>query len=421
MSQIALVDCNNFYVSCERLFQPQLRNKPVVVLSNNDGCIISRSNEAKACGIQMGEPLHLCQDKIKRNQVKVFSSNFTLYGDLSNRVMQVLRSFTHSLEVYSIDEAFLDLSHIPPEQCCNYLQKIQKQIYHNTGIPVSVGLGASKTQAKVAASMAKKQSGTFNFLALSHNQEKELLKTILVEDIWGIGRRSANKLKAFGIYTAYDFIQADPQLVLKKLTVVGSRLQYELRGFPCLEIEQEAKAKKQIISSRSFGVTTTKLHDLESAVALFVSRAAQKLREQNSVTRYISVCIRSNPFAKFEPFTIASDHAVLAQATNSTPILTKIAKKLLSKIFKPGVAYKKAGIALQMISPAKNLQHTMFRKFQSSSKLDRLMDLLNQSQQNPNLYYASQKPQKSAKWSMQRNLLSPKYTSSWQELLLVKI
>lgn len=420
MKQIALIDCNNFYVSCERLFQPVLRDQPVVVLSNNDGCVISRSNEAKQAGIAMGEPLHLCQARINRYKVRVFSSNFSLYGDISNRIMTILKTFTKKIEIYSIDEAFLDLSHIPAPKCTEYLENMRDKIYQLVGIPVSIGLGPNKTLAKVAASYAKQKAGVLNYNALSQIQQDELLRKLLVADVWGIGKRSASKLKALGIYTAYELRQAPTNLISNKLTVVGSRLQYELQGYTCLEIETHTQNKKQIISSRSFGSTTNQLSDLEAAVSLFVSRACQKLRQQNSLARSLSVYIRSNPFSKNEPLTSLSDLAILPQASNSTPVFIKTAKRLLQKIFQQGVFYKKAGIALGMIQDTSQ-QTGIFMTDPKNSKLDGIIDQLNRSCQNPLLFYAAHQPTKKQTWQMQRSLMSQQYTSSWKELLLVKI
>jgi len=422
MRSIALVDCNNFYVSCERLFNPKLRNKPVVVLSNNDGCIIARSEEAKNVGIQMGEPLHLCQNLIKAHNVEVYSSNYTLYGDISNRIMGFLKNYTSKLEVYSIDEAFLDLTQVPKLEQSSFIQKIKKEIYQNFGIPVSIGLAPNKVLAKIASKKAKKSDGTFNYFNLDAQGVVQMLSQIKVQDIWGIGRQCSKKLNSMGVYTAQEFKNSDIGIIKKKFGVVGSRIQYELKELYCIELEDCVSNKKQIISSKSFGSTVTKLNDLEQAVSTFVTTACSKLRAQNSYARSISVFIQTNRFSEEKQY-FNSRSAVLSIGQNSTSVFISAAKKLLKAIFLNGFKYKKAGISLSMIENIQNSQDVLMETadFKTNPALVKIMDDINSLYGKNTLLYAACGKLEKRKFTPRSEKKSQKFTSSWKELLTVKI
>ena len=422
MRSIALVDCNNFYVSCERLFNPKLRNKPVVVLSNNDGCIIARSEEAKNVGIKMGEPLHLCQNLIKAHNVEVYSSNYTLYGDISNRIMGFLKNYTSKLEIYSIDEAFLDLTQVPKVEQSSFIQKIKKEIYQNFGIPVSVGLAPNKVLAKIASKKAKKSDGTFNYFNLDAQGVVQTLSQIYVQDIWGIGRQCSKKLNSMGVYTAQELKNYDIGLVKKKFGVVGSRIQYELKELYCIELEDCVSNKKQIISSKSFGSTLTKLNDLEQAVSNFVTTACSKLRGQNSYARSISVFIQTNRFSEEKQY-FNSRSAVLSIGQNSTSVFISVAKKLLKAIFLNGFKYKKAGISLSMIENTQNSQDVLMETndFKTNPALVKIMDDINSVYGKNTVLYAACGKLEKQKFTPRSEQKSQKFTSSWKELLTVKI
>lgn len=422
MRVIALVDCNNFYVSCERLFNPKIRNKPVVVLSNNDGCIIARSEEAKDLGIKMGEPLHLCQNLIRSNKVEVYSSNYTLYGDISNRIMHFLKSYTEKIEIYSVDEAFLDLTHIPRVEQSSFIQKIKKEIYQNFGIPVSVGLAPNKVLAKISSKKAKKSDGTFNYFNLDSQEIAHSLSQINVQEIWGIGSQCSKKLNSIGVYTAQDLKLADIGLIKKMLGVVGSRIQYELKGLYCIEIEDCIKGKKQIISSKSFGGTVTQLSDLEQAVSNFVTTACSKLRAQNSYARSLSVFIQTNRFSEERQY-FNSNSAIFNTGQNSTSIFIAAAKKLLKTIFLPGFKYKKAGVSLSMIEQHQNSQDVLLEslEFKSDPKLVKIIDNINSVYGKNTLLYAACGKVEKQRFIARAQKKSQKFTSSWQEILTVKI
>lgn len=422
MRCIALVDCNNFYVSCERLFNPKLRNKPVVVLSNNDGCIIARSEEAKNVGIKMGEPLHLCQNLIKAHNVEVYSSNYTLYGDISNRIMGFLKNYTSKLEVYSIDEAFLDLTQVPKIEQSSFIQKIKKEIYQNFGIPVSIGLAPNKVLAKIASKKAKKSDGTFNYFNLDAQGVVQMLSQIKVQDIWGIGKQYSKKLNSMGVYTAQEFKNSDIGIIKKKFGVVGSRIQYELKELYCIELEECVSNKKQIISSKSFGRTVTKLNDLEQAVSTFVTTACSKLRAQNSYARSISVFIQTNRFSEEKQY-FNSRSAVLSIGQNSTSVFISAAKKLLKAIFITGFKYKKAGISLSMIENTQNSQDVLMEPtdFKTNPALVKMIDDINSVYGKNTILYAACGKLEKQKFTPRSEKKSQKFTSSWKELLTVKI
>ncbi|MBY0403160.1 MAG: Y-family DNA polymerase, partial [Cyanobacteria bacterium] len=296
----ALADCNNFYASCERVFNPSLINQPIVILSNNDGCIIARSNEAKALGIKMGEPVYLARHTILRHKVHVFSANFTLYGDLSHRVMETLKAFAPAQEVYSIDEAFLDLSSFagfPPEQLKQYGETIRSTVYRRTKITVSIGIAETKTLAKLAAELAKKSPKAQGVLNLTHSKHQDLaLAKTPVDLVWGVGRQFADKLKRNNIHTALDLRHAEDKWILKHFGVVLMRTVMELRGISCIPLTQTPPPKKTIMTSRSFGYPIQTLRELKQAVATYTARTGEKLREEKLFANQIEVFIKTNRF-----------------------------------------------------------------------------------------------------------------------------
>lgn len=298
----ALVDCNNFYVSCERVFNPKLRGKPVIVLSNNDGCAVARSEEAKSIGVPMGAPVFMYQDLFRRHKVEMLSSNYTLYGDMSHRVMSTLSRFTPSMENYSIDEAFLDLSGFDHTNLTEYAKEIQATVKRWTGIPVSIGIAPSKTLAKIANKLAKKNPMCKGVLDITnHPRLDDFLQSINLEDVWGVGRQYTKLLMRNRILTALDLKNASDFWVKKHMTIVGLRMVLELRGISCIELDELNEPKQEIIRSRSFGKSVTDLQELKEAVAFHTTRAAEKLREQHSIASYISAFIETNRFKIDEP------------------------------------------------------------------------------------------------------------------------
>jgi DNA polymerase V len=328
----ALVDCNSFYVSCEKVFHPSVNNKPVVVLSNNDGCAISRSNEAKRIGIGMGAPIFKCQDIVKQHDVKVFSANFVLYGDMSNRVMGVLSNFTPNLEIYSIDEAFLSLEGFEHLNLENYARKIRGEVKKQTGIPVSIGVAPTKTLSKVANHYAKDHP-EFNgvFTLMDENKIIRILSQTPVREIWGIGKEKAIFLERHGIKTAFNLRNATDEWIKKHLTIVTLRTVWELRGIPCLSLEEVQPNKKAIATTRTFGYEVSHISEMEEAVSAYVSRSAEKLRRQKSLAGHIQVYVETNPF-KDTPYYRNSVGIDINPQTADTVRLIEVAKNLLKQI-----------------------------------------------------------------------------------------
>ena len=376
---IALVDCNNFYVSCERVFRPDLQNKPVIVLSNNDGCAVSRSNEAKALGVKMGVPLFQIQDIVKQHGIEVFSSNYVLYADMSNRVMMLLRQFAPDQEVYSIDESFLELTGLP--DIAERMINMRLQVLRDTGIPVCVGVGPSKTLAKLANFVAKrhpKSRGVFNFNALTSQQVNSVLKNIPTEEVWGIGRKLTVALNEMGIVNVLQLRDTDAPSLKKRFGVVMEKTIRELRGETCIEFEDVTPAKQQIINSRSFGNMVTDVADLEDALSHFISNAAKKLRNQGSVTNMLQIFILTNRFRKDQEQYSPHVAIPLIEPTSNSMTLQKYAMQGLSVIFKAGYQYKKAGVILSEISKASVYQADMFSNAQEKPKLMQTLDLINE-------------------------------------------
>ena len=345
--KIALVDCNSFYVSCERLFNPKIRNVPVVVLSNNDGCVISRSTEAKALGIKMGEPYFKVKELVKKNNVQIFSSNYSLYGDLSRRVMRVLKGFSDKIEIYSIDEAFIDLSHVKDEMTEEYGKEIRERVLKWTGIPTSVGISNTKTLSKVANHIAKKNKAGVIFLKENID---EILKKFEISDVWGVGRQLSKLYIKNGINNAYQLKNISNSWVKKSTNVLGAKTVMELRGIPCINLETEETKRKSCCVSRSFGRKIESLNKLKESITTHCLNAAEKIRNDNQTTRSITVFIRTSPFDKNRKYYSNSLTIDLPVATNNSLELVKVAIEGLKKIYKYGYFYQKAGVILSKLS-----------------------------------------------------------------------
>lgn len=414
----ALVDCNNFYAACEKVCNPALAHRPVVVLSNNDGNVIARCPLAKSLGIEMGAPFHKCKDIINRYNVAVFSSNYALYGDMSRRVMDTLATCAPYVEVYSIDEAFL-LCDVPLREAEDFARSVKQKVLQWTGIPVSVGMGATKTLAKLANHIAKKRTQNGVFVLGGDSYCESLLATVDVEEVWGIGRRFAQMLRAHGISTVWQLIHADDSFIKKKMTVVGLRTVYELRGIPCIGWEDAPPPKKAIVSSRSFGRPVESVHELDEAAAHYSAVAAGKLRRQQSAAGAVTVFVSTNPF-KDEPQYSSSATVVLDVHSAYTPDIISAAHTALHTIYRQGYRYKKVGIMLTDIVPSQELSPTLFLHVDNYQKRYRLMqtlDSVNREHGRGTVYFASEGVVRP--WSMRRKFLSPRYTTHWDEIPVV--
>lgn len=417
----ALVDCNNFYASCERVFQPHLKNKPIVVLSNNDGCVIARSNEAKKSGIPMGAPAFEYKELFEKEQIQVFSSNYALYGDMSSRVMDLLSEFTPEIEVYSIDEAFLKFEGF--ETHFNFEEigkKIRYRLSKGTGIPVSVGFAHTKSLAKVANKVAKKfPAKTANVYVLDSEAKRiRALKWLSVEDVWGIGHQHAARLEKIGIKSAYEFTQLSNDWVKKHMSVVGLRLLKELQGTECLEMEMPSD-KKNIATTRSFDTNFTGFEELRERVSTFAVTCAEKLRKQNSCANTLMVFIHTNGYRKDLPQYSRNYLLPLPFPTNSAIELSKQATQALKKIFRKGYSYKKAGVIVMDLSPEKAEQLNLFNNGNPRHRqLMETVDQLNAGMGTSKVKLASQDMERT--WKMRQEMLSPRYSTRIQEAIKVK-
>lgn len=417
----AIVDCNSFYVACERLFQPWLRNKPVVVLSNNDGCIISRSDEAKALGIAMGIPYYQAKGLITANKVEVFSSNYHLYGDISFRVMETLRSICTKVEVYSVDEAFVDLPVMSESELFEYGSYIRDTVEMWTGIPVSVGIASTKTLAKLANRLAKKNKKKTSCVVVLCNDEKitQALKDTPVKDVWGVGRKNAEKLYNYGINDAYTLKQANELFASKSLGgVVGIRLLKELNGFPCVTMKNPLVKKQMINTSRMFGKPVYKLEDLKEAVASYISRAAEKLRRQKGAAKLVQVFFVANNAAKsgytYAPKSMGK-YTSLLSATDATPELIRVALALADSIYEEGSHYIKAGVMLGDIVPAGEVQSSFLQPYQKDQKkLMSVVDNINFGMRGELLKFGASGLKRD--WKMRQEFRSPRYSTRWDEI-----
>ncbi len=417
-----LIDCNNFFASCERVFNPALRDKPVVILSNNDGCIIARSDEAKALGIAMGAPLFEVAQIVKANQVAVFSSNYRLYGDMSNRVMSTLAGLVPDVEVYSIDEAFLHLEGFEMlysfEEFGRYLVRF---VSKSTGIPVSLGIAPTKTLAKVANRYAKKNKLATQGLFILDSDEKisEILKQTPIEDVWGIGRRYTKFLNQYKIRTAYDFTQCTAGWVRKEMSVVGLRTWKELRSEPCIELDTAPATKKSICTSRSFGQMLTGLSDIEQAVTFYTAACARKLRDQKSCAASLMVFLHTNSFRQDLPQYAQNIVVNLPVASADTMELTHYALEGLRKIFKEGYSYKKAGVIVNDIVQQSHVQGSLFDTVDRNkhARLMEAVDKINERCGNDKIRLASHGFDRH--WINRREKLSPDYTTNLKEVIVV--
>lgn len=415
----ALADCNNFYVSCERVFNPALRNRPVVVLSNNDGCVIARSEEAKQLGIRMGVPAFTIEKVLVENRVAVFSSNYALYGDLSGRVMNQLATFAPEMEIYSIDEAFLDLTGILTDSLHDYVTDIRNTVLRNTGIPVSIGVGPTKTLAKLANHYAKKNKLPVTLLR-EESDIWEILKKTEVDEIWGIGKQHARFLQQHGIGTAADLVNAPGPWVKKNLSVTGLRTKKELCGLSCIDIDKAPPSSKAICISRSFGTPQTEKEPLAEAVATFAAGCSKKLRNEHSVASRIMVFIHTNAFRNDQPQYAKNIVIELLSPTNSSVEMVKQAVRGLDLIFRTGFLYKKAGVIVMDILPAEAIQQNLFSagKDEKQRRLMESLDRVNLKMGKDILKIATQGTTRS--WKLRQERLSPAYTTRWNELLEIK-
>jgi DNA polymerase V len=419
----ALVDCNNFYVSCERVFRPDLIGRPVIVLSNNDGCVVARSQETKALGIKMGVPLFQIQQLVNRHQIQLFSSNYCLYADMSARVMAVLEEFTPRLEVYSIDEAFLDLTGLAacrPDPVA-YGVRIKQTVQRHTGIPVCVGLGPTKTLAKLANFAAKKWPQTGGVLDVSDPVRREkLMKIVSAGEVWGIGSKTAARLSRLGIDTVWDLARQPVQRIQQQFNVVIARTVQELNGIACLELDDITPDKQQIVCSRSFSRRLTERHELAATLAEFSSRAAEKLRRQRSAAGCVTVFIRTNPFNPNEPQYQRAASAQLDAISQDTRVIVSTANRLLDEIYKPGYGYHKAGVQLSRIEPIDRPGQIDLFDFTDNGlpaenrPLMQVIDHINRRYPK-GIAIASAGLDKS--WKPKSERISQRYTTDWRELV----
>lgn len=415
----ALVDCNNFYASCERVFRPDLVGKPVVVLSNNDGCVIARSNEAKELGIPMGAPAFEYKQIIDNNKINVFSSNYALYGDMSHRVMSLLSEYTPDIEIYSIDEAFLDFHGFENFDLKKYSEEIQCKVSKWTGIPISIGIAPTKALSKVANKIAKKFPEQTKNVYIIDTEEKRIkaLKWLNVGDIWGIGYQHAKRLKALNINTAYDFTQMTDSWIKKHMSVVGYRLKRDLQGYETLDFEP-LQPKKNIATTRSFDRLYTNYEEIAERVSTFAGSCAEKLRKQHSACNSLMVFLHTNGFRKDLPQYYRNIVLKLPFPTNSGIELTKFAKIALSKIYKEGFQYKKAGVIVMDFSHEDNLQVNIFENTNPKhKKLWKVIDEINTKAGSQKLKQASQDLKKT--WKMRQEKLSPRYTTNINEIIIL--
>ena len=415
---IALVDCNNFYASCERVFNPKIENKPVIVLSNNDGCVIARSNEAKALGIKMGEPAFKLKNLIEKYNINVFSTNFALYGDLSKRVMNIMSTEVEKMEIYSIDEAFLDFS--------DYASKkrglaIREKVKKWTGIPVSVGIAPTKVLAKVAGHIAKKHTKSGIFIFDDEDLIRRALNFFKVEDLWGIGSNTAKKLKSVGIHTALQFRQCDSSWVKRNLSVNGVRLQKELFGEVCYPIETKIKRRKSICTARSFGSEINKLSKLKEVIGSHANTCATKLRKEKSCCTTVGVFLSTNPFKpqakQYNPYIVTQLHV----PTNDSMEIVKVAIKALESIYRGDCIYKKAGVVVSRMVPQEQTQLSLFDSLDRGKRenINIAVDKVNSLMGKNKVHLAVQG--NGRKWKIKQERLSPCYTTRFADILEVRI
>jgi len=430
MAVFALVDCNNFYAACEKLFRPDLKRRPIVVLSNNDGCVVARSPEAKALGIRMGVPAFQIRGLMKQARVVTFSSNYALYADMSARVMHTLESMAPQVEVYSIDESFLDLSGVDfCEDLTAFGQRVRRVVHDWVGLPVCVGIASTKTLAKLANYGAKKYPATGGVVDLTNaNRARRLMALVPVDEVWGVGPRLSHRLGALGIESALDLADADPAWIRAHFNVVLERTVRELNGISCLELEMATPAKQQILCSRSFGERVCTYEPMRQAVTGFMARAAEKLRGECQKAAALTVFVRTNPFKSQEPQYSRSLSTQLPTPTDDTRDLIHAASGLLRRIWRDGYEYHKAGVMLGEFSSNDAEQMGLFepgkdgapseQRSRRNQQLMHTLDLINQKCRGT-LYVAGQ-GQRDAAFCMRREHLSPAYTTRWADLPVVR-
>ncbi|CAK6602460.1 TPA: translesion error-prone DNA polymerase V subunit UmuC [Providencia stuartii] len=422
MPVFALVDCNNFYASCEKLFRPDLKDTPVVVLSNNDGCVVARSREAKLLGIKMGVPVFQIKAEMQRHGILAFSPNYALYADLSSRVMRTLEEMAPRVEVYSIDEAFLDLTSIESAiSLGEFGQQVRERIGHWIGITVCVGIAPTKTLAKLANHAAKKYPATQGVVDLTNpDRQRRLLALVPIDDVWGVGRRLSKRLNALGITTALDLANASPRAIRDQFSVVLERTVRELNGESCIELEELPPTKKQIVCSRSFGEKVTQFELLREAVCEYATRATEKLRKEQQQAKVMTVFIRTSPFKDNEPQYSNSASGELLIPSCDTRDFIELANHLLKRIWKDGFRYAKAGVMLSDFYDPGMFQPGLFDDVSTRSNSQQLMSVLDTINQSGagKVFFAGQGTKKD--WSMKREHLSPAYTTRWDQLPRVK-
>ena len=416
MKSIALIDVNNFYVSCERVFNPKLENKPVVVLSNNDGCAISRSNEAKELGIKMGTPWFKFKEFAKQENVTALSSNYTLYLDMSHRVMTLLSKFSPDQEIYSVDESFLDLSSFKSKDLIKYGQQIKTKIKQWTGLPVSIGIGSTKTLSKLANHIAKKNpsfKGVCNLNVMDEDTLETWMSHFPVADVWGVGRSLAPKLNQLGIMSILDLKHADPDYIRQQFSIVLEKTVRELNGVMCIELKDIEEPNKEIIVSRSFGRRVKDKQELIEAVTSYTSRAAERMRKQNSVATSLYIYIRTSPHNDKKQYANGVN-IPLFQPSDDTIVLTNAALLGLDYIYRDGFDYQKAGITLCNLTSKDKVQGNLFNNTISNSRM-RVMDTINQRWKGK-LRLGSEGITK--EWEMKANFKSRNYTTNWDQLII---
>ena len=415
-----LVDCNNFFASCEKAFNPGLRNMPVVVLSNNDGCIIARSPEAKALGIKMGEPYFKVKNFLRKNGVEVFSANYSLYGDMSRRVMQILMEFVPDIEIYSIDEAFLRLDTIVTDDHQTFSMDLVSKIYKWTSIPVTLGIGRTKTLSKLATEYAKKVLKQNTLILDNPALIEQIMRETPVEDLWGIGRRWAKKLYQHFVYTVWDFVQLSDSFIRKNFNVLALRLKHELMGENVFELNDMPEGKKSIRRSRSFGVLIEKYEDLEEAISNFADGCAVRLRSLNEVANTVMVYLRTDPHRKDLPQYRNSISITLPSPTNSSRLIINAAIQGLRAIYKRGYKYRKAGVLALGLEPAQAVQMGLFDSHNKAHEqsLMKALDQIRRKYGRKILFFGTQIG--GGNWKPRQFHISQQYTTRWDELLKVK-
>lgn len=423
----ALVDINNCYVSCERIFNPSLNNKPVIVLSNNDGCAVARSQEAKDLGIKMGVPLFQIKDIVEKYQVQVLSSNYALYAEMSRRFMKVLSDFVapQEQEIYSIDECFLDLTaHFGNYDLTDYAQQIRERVFSWLGLPVCIGIGRSKTEAKLANHIAKKNAhfnGVCNLVSMDPCSTESLYQSIDVSEVWGVGRKHTKKLNSMGIHSVMDFVLASPLMIRDQFSIVMHRTLLELHGVACIELEHSPPAKKQIVASRSFGQRVHEIDDLKEAISKYVMDAVTRLRDEKLLCGCLIGFVQSNPFDTSKPFYNKSLSFALPEPSDNLLMLSKIATTMIDELYAKDIAFKKCGVILTCLEPKENHVYDMFTDMKQVAISDALMDSLDDIQsrygKSKIALGASMMPNRT--WNMSRDRLTQNYFK-WDQLLTIK-